>query len=406
MRILEAYRDGQHIGQFVRTDNRIEFRYDSPDAAIPISLSLPPGTPHTRRAAERVLENLLPDNPAVREAWARTLEVPNTGFDLLERLGEDVAGALTIMPEGTSPDAAAAPVRPASDDEIADRILAIRQRPEAWMDPAHLGERRMSLAGAQGKFALARVRDQWFWSTAQFPSTHIVKPGHNDFSQVHELEAASLQLARHVGLSAPHAETLSILGQDAYLVERFDRTVRDDIVRRRHMEDFAQALGLSPQDKYRIQSKHILQLLAHHAPDERYRFVELMVFNTVIGNADAHGKNYSVFLDQDVSVAPLYDALPTTVWPHLRSELAMRIAGAAHAQEVTLHHWRKLARTNDLDQDRVVGIVERIASIVRSDGSEIYRSAGVRGHELDRIASVLDQNTNRFVGAQAPVSDA
>ncbi len=154
MRILEAYRDGQHIGQFVRIDNRIEFRYDSPDAAIPISLSLPPGTPHTRRAAERVLENLLPDNPAVREAWARTLEVPNTGFDLLERLGEDVAGALTIMPEGTSPDATAAPVRPASDDEIADRILAIRQRPEAWMDPAHLGERRMSLAGAQGKFAL------------------------------------------------------------------------------------------------------------------------------------------------------------------------------------------------------------------------------------------------------------
>lgn len=83
----------------------------------------------------------------------------------------------------------------------------------------------------------------------------------------------------------------------------------------------------------------------------------------------------------------------------------MRIAGAAHAQEVTLHHWRKLARTNDLDQDRVVGIVERIASIVRSDGSEIYRSAGVRGDELDRIASVLDQNTSRFVGAKAPVSD-
>ena len=80
-------------------------------------------------------------------------------FDLLAKAGGDIAGGLVLLPERQEPQAAVPVLDPAFSGDIAERIAAIKRDPDAWADeqtPA-----RFSLAGTQGKFALARLDEDW-----------------------------------------------------------------------------------------------------------------------------------------------------------------------------------------------------------------------------------------------------
>ena len=113
----------------------------------------------------------------------------------------------------------------------------------------------MSLAGAQGKFTLARVGDDWAWSE-------------------------------------------EFLGQNTYLTERFDRDTSTDIASRIDMEDVAQALSLPPERKYNVTAQQVIKLLGSEVSEQsQHDFIRLLAFNIAIGNADAHAKNYSIMLD-------------------------------------------------------------------------------------------------------------
>lgn len=77
------------------------------------------------------------------------LGVPDTSFDLLGEMGEDVAGALIITTEGRQPSTEFTQTQRA-DDDIADRIMRIASDRDAWLSPERIGTTRVSLAGAQG----------------------------------------------------------------------------------------------------------------------------------------------------------------------------------------------------------------------------------------------------------------
>jgi serine/threonine-protein kinase HipA len=145
---------------------RYELRYDSDwltgDDAFPISLSIPlQSTPITGDALSAFLDNLLPDNAGVRERWALDAGLAAAEpFQLLKAYGSDTAGALQFL----DPDAGA-PSRggrvPVTEEEIGDRIRAIREDDTAW----HGADGEMgsfSLGGAQGKFSLGRAVDGWY----------------------------------------------------------------------------------------------------------------------------------------------------------------------------------------------------------------------------------------------------
>nr|WP_296137284.1 HipA domain-containing protein [uncultured Tessaracoccus sp.] len=161
--------------------------------------------------------------------------------------------------------------------------------------------------GAQGKFGLARVGAQWWTPTAAL---------------------------------------------------RFDRLVTGEVCTRRHMEDFAQALGMPASKKYEVRAEQVLQLLGRCAgEDAQYGFIQRLAFNVHVGNADAHGKNYSIFLD-DHSLTPLYDVVPVALFPAVDQQLAMKIGGARFSAEVQPTHWAKLARNTGLDPERAVHIAQ------------------------------------------------
>lgn len=363
---LDAWLEGEFVGQFIFDDHgpaAFEYADDAPDT--PISLSLPRDRPATRNAAANFLENLLPDHATTRARMATVYSAPSTDTaDLLSVAGGDIAGGLVLLPEGASPPLRNfARLNPALDRDIADRINSIKLDPDAWVPrdtPA-----RFSLAGTQGKFALAAVDDDWYWSSASLPSTHIFKPGRPSLRNVEAAEVAALTLASAVGVTAPEARVFTVDDQTAFMVSRFDRVEGNILARRLHAEDLAQATGHGPDDKYGISAKQIVALLGTLPEGESLtrQFLGQLVFNTIIGNADAHAKNYSLLLrPEGAQFAPLYDALPIGLYPQFNQALAMRISGARFPQAVSPMHWQKLARTIGFDQDEMTELVEAIAS--------------------------------------------
>lgn len=365
---LEAWLEGRHYGQFIfEYSEPTRFEYDPDAPATPISLSLPRNGEGSTKAAGNFLENLLPDHAQTRVRMASVYHAKSTRTqDLLAEAGGDIAGGLVLLPEGSSPTAAEARLNPALDRDVADRIASIKLDQDAWV-PRN-GEARFSLAGTQGKFALAQVDGDWYWSNAGVPSTHIVKPGSPKNRNVESAEVAALTLAKNAGIAAPAAEVLSAGDQSAFIIDRFDRVPGSGVFARRvHAEDLAQSLGVHPDDKYGVSALQTVGLLGE--VDEGGAlvrgFLEQLAYNTLIGNADAHAKNYSVMLRPDgVTLAPMYDVIPVGLYPEYDQNLAMRIAGARRPQAATPEHWRKLARNIKFDEDELTDLVSRIAERV------------------------------------------
>jgi serine/threonine-protein kinase HipA len=205
VRALEVWWNDRHVGQFVKDRATVTFRYDDDAPQTPISWAIPRHEKAAARAADRWLRNLLPDNPRVLARWQRTYGTADA-FDLVGQVGYDVAGALVLLPEGRSPDTSEDVAQLVDEDDLAARILSLRNDPDAWQDPASHGSVRFSLAGTQGKFTAARVGSQWFWSTATLPSTHIFKPGNPRYDQLERVEAGTLRLAAAIGVPAPPAQ--------------------------------------------------------------------------------------------------------------------------------------------------------------------------------------------------------
>ncbi len=219
-------------------------RDDSPA----LSCSLPKRRePFRRRLCRPFFEGLLPEG-AQRDAVARVLGVsPDNEFGLLERLGGEVAGALTLWPKGETPPLHEPrdQTKALSDEGMIDLLDSLPTHPFL----AGAGRRlRLSLAGAQSKMPVVLVGDQVGIPAPGQPTTHILKPALDRFPAAVENEAFAMRLAAELGLSVAAVEPRSVAGRPYLVVERYDRYLgADGRTRRLHQEDFCQALGLLVQ---------------------------------------------------------------------------------------------------------------------------------------------------------------
>jgi serine/threonine-protein kinase HipA len=305
-----------------------------------LSLSLPVREERFPQGTVRpFLDGLLPEGES-RKAIARDVHVaPNDTYGLIRALGRDCAGAVVIQPADEAPPNAptTTTAEPLDPKEIDALVRDLRSA------PLGVGGRvRISLAGVQEKLVLTRMPDsRWGRPVDGTPSTHILKPEIAAFPLTVENEAFCMRVARHLGLDVASVETTVIAGRKLIVVERYDRRVDDDgSVTRIHQEDFCQALGIPPETKYEEDGGPSLSgiariLAAVAAPDSLERFLAAVVANALVGNGDAHGKNFSLLHDKSgaLRLTPLYDVLSTLYYGEDR--LALYIDNVHRTNRVT-----------------------------------------------------------------------
>ena len=337
--------------------------------AFPISTRFPLGSPVDRDAFQVWASNLLPESGHLRNLGQAIGVDTGDVVGLLSRIGRDTAGALSIGAPGITLAGHAVPV---PDGAALERVIE-----ELPAKPFLAGEDgvSMSLAGAQSKLGVALAPDGRIAIPVDgAPSTHILKPDSKALFGGVQNEALCMTLAGLCGLPVP-AVTTGLAGARSYfLVERYDRFVRDGRIRRRHQEDMAQALGVPPGSKYESNSSGTKGpsaadmfgvARASLPPADVALLLDQFAFNVLVANTDAHAKNYSmIIMPGGARMAPIYDVMCSSVWSGITPNMAQKVAGKSRGDHLQERHWFRFAQSAGLRADDVVGRVERLGRAV------------------------------------------
>ena len=408
MRALTVWWEGAVVGSLAAARHgAMRFAYDGgwlADPAAPaLSISLPKRPePFPPRRCRPFFEGLLPEG-AQRDAVAAVLGVSRANeFTLLEGLGGEVAGALALWPAGETPPRfeAAGTALPLADDELAALPTSLETRPFL----AGTRGLRLSLAGAQSKLPVVLVDGRIGLPAPGQPTTHILKPPIARFPATTENEAFAMRLAARLGLDAAPVEPYLVAGRACLLVTRYDRRVEPDgTVRRLHQEDFCQALGIVADRKYAAdggpgfrQCFELVRRASTRPAVEVLKLLDAAIVQVLLGNADAHGKNYSLLhRDGRVELAPLYDLLSTVAYPDLSPGFTMRIARRATLEELRRGDWDRFANGAGLGAPFVRRRVQELADLALARADAVAAELAGPGMDQDALAGFAGRVAGR-----------
>lgn len=414
---LDVYLYGRRVGQLLLdSSRRFVFQYDeswlASGNALPLSLALPlRKEPYPDDEARPFFANLLPES-SVRRALARRLGISEENdFALLEAIGGECAGAVTVLPSGTELPATGK-YQPLTDEELIARVDSLPNRPFL------VGEEgvRLSLAGAQNKLPVYLEEERIYLPLGEYPSSHILKPNIPDYEDTVINEAFCMRLAANMGLLVPKVEIRSFDHLQVYIIERFDREISDqgNLVRI-HQEDFCQALGVPPDAKYEKEGgpglAKCFALIRNYSTQPAADVKKLLawvVFNYLIGNADAHAKNISLLLPEEgPRLAPFYDLMCTAVYPAITDRMAMSVGGKDDPKWIIARYWEQFA--DDIGvrpkmvKDTVLDMADLIVEVAQEVKGEFEKRYGI--HKIvQQICDVIAQRSKKLKTAFDAVS--
>jgi serine/threonine-protein kinase HipA len=383
---LDVYLHSEFVGHLTQDNGgQMIFQYaeswlERPGAA-PLSQSLPLRKERfSRNECRGYFGGILPEE-SKREIIARNLGISaRNDYAMLEQIGGECAGAVTFVPTGEPLLESDYRYRTLSSEELA---AVLRELPKR---PLLAGEEgiRLSLAGAQDKVAVRVDGGEISLPLGGAPSTHILKPGGDRFEGVVANESLCMKLAAAIGIPTAKVEARTVEGMEYLLVERYDRIYRADsgqepVLERLHQEDFCQALGIVSKMKYQKEGgpslKQCFALLREVSSTpviDLSRLLDEVIFNYLVGNNDAHGKNFSLLYrgigtdDMQVSLSPLYDSLSTVYYPEISRTMAMKLGGQYSSEKVMPPNFEQFAEEAGLAKPmvrrRVLEVVEKILS--------------------------------------------
>ena len=356
-RTLDVYLHEELVGHLIQDDSgQMAFEYLESLLAKPGAPALSQSLPLRKerfpaKECRGFFGGILPE-ASKREIVARNLGISaRNDYAMLEQIGGECAGAVTFIPTGQELPKRDYHYRKLDAKELAGILRELPKR------PLLAGEKgiRLSLAGAQDKIAVRIEGEEVLLPLGGAPSTHILKPAVERFAGVVSNEALCMTLAAHMNLPAANVETRRVEDVEYLLVERYDRkhvTIDSTpTVERLHQEDFCQAQNIVSELKYQKEGgpsfEQCFTLLRNVSTAPVIDLVNLLdfsIFNYLVGNNDAHGKNFSlVYADKEIRLAPLYDAISTIYYPELNTEMAMRIGREYSSDKVTPKDFEQLA---------------------------------------------------------------
>jgi serine/threonine-protein kinase HipA len=395
MATLPVYFEQRRVGVIDVDKSGPGFSYE-PDwivlrGAFPISVTMPLNS--ERIASDTFLPwaaNLLPENEQLRTLGQILGMARSDVIGLLSAIGGDTAGALSIGQPGRTGTVQWRPI--ATPEELETLIENLPNKPFLVGDEGV----SMSLAGGQTKLAVAvdetgRICIPMNGS----PSTHILKPDAPRLCGSVHNEAFCLTLATRMKLPTASITT-GLAGKRTYLLaRRYDRANVSGRWRRLHQEDYCQALGKPPTAKYETNQtgicgptlKDMFELTRQRMfPSDTVRLLDLVIFNVLTCNTDAHAKNYSIMLSgSGASLAPMYDVLCGDVWENVTKHMVHKIGGISRADYLTGRQWHQLARECGLNPGEVLRRVAALAKSVISEAQTAESEVAAMpagGHEI------------------------
>lgn len=397
-RQLDVFLGSDKIGVLEQDDHgALWFGYDTKwlasGSAVPLSASLPLREERYRsKECRPFFAGLLPEETSRKLVASRFGVSERNDFALLEQIGAECAGAVSLQQMGQVPPAGIASYRGIELSELEEKLRGL---PKA---PLLAGEDgiRLSLAGAQGKAAVAMRDGAYLLPFGGSPTTHILKPDSERFPGLVENEFFCMRLAATLGLDVAPVD-IGTAGSIRFLqVTRYDRRADGrEGWERIHQEDFCQALGIAPELKYQNEGgpgfKECFKLLRGNSTTPVFdvlKMFDAVVFNFLIGNNDAHGKNFSFLYDGgETRLAPLYDLVSTELYPELSLRMAMKVGKEREATRVLSKQWRAFFEDAELGPTMAIQRMRTLATNARKRSPALIDIAPMAGG----VSSIIER---------------
>ena len=335
METLNVFLLGKLAGILESEKGTLSFRYSEDylqdPSATPLSFTFPlRKEPFDNQTTTVFFDNLLPPD-VVRKRLGKILHLSRHNvFGFLKAIGGDCAGAVSLHPADAETSSENPPtMRELSNEEAVEILTQLPKR------PLNLGRDdgfRISGTGAQDKLIACVKDNRILLPLYGEPSTHIIKPPITEYPNSVFNEFFCMRLAEKIGFSAPSCDIIYFDNIPYYCVKRYDRKEVSGKVSRLHQEDFCQLFSVDPEKKYEYDGGPTIPVCfnlikrMHIGIAGQIDFIRRIVFNFLIGNSDAHAKNFSVlYSGKNTKLAPVYDLLCTEIYSNLSREFAMSI---------------------------------------------------------------------------------
>jgi len=380
---LSVRLNGIEVGVLSLVNGKMEFAYKD-NVKYPISLSLPlTNEVYKEKVCRSYFGGLLPENPIMRDLLSKKYKISrDNDFKLLDAIGRDCAGAISFHQKSEpemSEDFVEVRGQVLSEEELYKHIEELPYKP-------YMGN-RLSLAGAQEKTAVCLIDGKIALPDIDIPTTHIIKTALPKYTQSIQNEFICMNVARKVGIEVPNVEIMNANGIEFLLIERFDREFKDGKIRRILQEDFAQSLGVQSRDKYDVTIKDCVWVLNQTTvpAKSKMEFVKRVIFNYLIGNTDAHSKNFSIsFNDGVIGFTPAYDLLCSSIYD-CDQRIAMKIGRSKYYKDIQNSDWELFAKDIDISPKIVMSELNRQKGLIVTALKEVLQE-----HECEVGYKILE----------------
>lgn len=419
---LRVWANVRPMGWFGHANTEFFFEYDKEWLSLEGSYVLAPQFPlaenrYTGNLVKSFFENLLPEGDSLEDILAAINLRTANSLEILAKLGKDLPGVLSIL----APNDEATNSQKYAElpyEELSRRLASRADVPLLISNQ----QSTMSLAGAQDKLGirLDERSGKIYDSVGRSPTTHIAKPDTRQAKYRPSVinEYACMKLAKELKLPVPDVWFLRV-PEPVYVVKRYDRKVLAGNIIGSHQIDGCQLLGHGAGWKYERQGGLVslpklvqaLRALPVKGKD-LLNFQKWVMFNYLIGNADAHAKNISILIsDKGCEIAPFYDLLCVRAYGD--NSLALFIGDQEIFDSVGAHSWKELCEDCGFNPNPTLRELRTMATAlmpawvkVRKALNKLHPDLLAEEHRLlEKMTVVFERHTQAAISMTAQGGD-
>ncbi len=397
---LEVDGSQAKVGEILGTsteDARFSYakEYIERNDARAISISLPiQDEPFSPERTKVFFDGLLPEG-FMRKSIATNMHFDENDYlSILYNLGKECLGAIRIDETDELQESGYEAITSAQVEALAAE--------GATKSTEIVIKTHLSLTGASGKVGLYydEKEGRWYLPSGLAPSTHIVKQSHIRLDGIVTNEQLSMLAANKCGIDIPESFIINagkgIDSEVLFATKRYDRVIDETSPMigklkrpyRKHQEDFAQAMGIASFEKYEREGQNyagkMFEIIRNYAKkplEDQLRLWNRIVFNFVLGNTDAHIKNFSLLYDphmEGISLAPAYDMISTVIYESATKDMSFNIGGIRNLDSIDEDRFRALAAGAGIGEKIAMNnyqkILDRFENAIKESAKELQET--------------------------------